>query len=375
MWSRAPSREPGILSRRPGVSYFFGIGFRIRLCGMLRSRTTRAAALACVLLGAHATIPGADPAPGEPAVRKGLSEKYPGDAGIEKDPRVLFAESFEGGTVEDLEKRWDQASNQGGKVIAFAIDTPDGSPGKRALAITATLGENTGGHLYRRLPKPVDSAYARFYVKFPQPAYVHHFVTIGGYRPETRWPQGGAGERPRGDDRVTVGIEPFGDDGRAPAPGLWNFYTYWHEMKISADKRYWGNGLRPERPAPVPLDRWQCVEVFLKMNTAPEKSDGELALWLDGRLTMDLKPGARRGKWTGLGFVALDEGGEPFEGFRWRTTDELKINFFWLLHYATEASAKRNRAEKDSARNEVRFDHIVVATEYVGPIAPAKPAR
>src|SRR5438034_7747503 len=32
--------------------------------------------------------------------------------------------------------------------------------------MTATLGENTGGHLYTRLPREVDKAYARFYVKF-----------------------------------------------------------------------------------------------------------------------------------------------------------------------------------------------------------------
>ena len=374
IWVRAPSREPGILSRGPGVSHFFDGGFRIRLSAMLTSPRIRLAALACALLGERVTVPGAEPVPGESPVRKGLSEKYPGDAGIEKDPRVLFAESFEDGSVEDLGKRWDQASDKGGKVIAFASDAPDGSAGKRSLAVAATLGENTGGHLYRRLPRAVDSAYARFYVKFPQAAYIHHFVTLGGYRPETKWPQGGAGERPRGDDRITVGIEPFGDDGRARAPGLWNFYAYWHEMKISADRRYWGNGLRPERPAPVPLDRWQCVEVYLKMNSAPEKSDGELALWLDGRLVMDLKPGSRRGKWTGLGFVALEKGGEAFEGFRWRTSDELKINFFWLLHYMTEECARRNGAKGGPTSSEVRFDHIVVATEYVGPIAPAAKA-
>ena len=42
------------------------------------------------------------------------------------------------------------------------------------------------------------------------------FVTLGGYRPATTYPQGGAGERPRGDDRITAGIEPWGDYGRYP---------------------------------------------------------------------------------------------------------------------------------------------------------------
>ena len=92
----------------------------------------------------------------------------------------------------------------------------------------------------------------RFYVKFPDPAgYVHHFVHLGGYDPSTRWPQGGAGERPRGDERVTVGIEPFGRNGTRPPPGEWNFYAYWHEMKTLGRRPLLGQ--RPvARQAPGP---------------------------------------------------------------------------------------------------------------------------
>jgi len=59
-------------------------------------------------------------------------------------------------------------------------------------------------------------------------------------------------------------------------------------------------------------------------------------------------------------------GTTPFEGFRWRTHADLKINFFWLLFYVTENAGRQNRvtAEKE---NRVWFDDIVVATEYIGP--------
>jgi len=231
------------------------------------------------------------------------------------------------------------------------------------------LGENTGGHLYTRLPRGEDTVYARFYVKFaPDAEYIHHFVTLGGYQPPTRWPQGGAGERPQGGDRVTVGIEPAGDYGRFPAPGIWNFYAYWHEMKISADGRYWGNSLRPSTPAPVPRARWQCVELMLKLNSAPNRRDGELALWLDGRPAARFAEGARRGPWTGMGFSLVKEGGEPFDGFCWRSSTELKVNFFWLLHYVTENAARQNRVANPGRTNSVWFDDIVVSTAYVGPV-------
>ena len=37
---------------------------------------------------------------------------------------------------------------------------------------------------------------------------------------------------------------------------------------------YWGNGLSPVEPQPVPRDRRQCVEFMIRLN-APEAHDGE----------------------------------------------------------------------------------------------------
>lgn len=299
----------------------------------------------------------------------GLSAMHPGDAGIGSDPAVLFAESFEEGGLDATVKRWDEASNEDGKVLALSEDVPPASAGKRSLQMTATLGENTGGHLYTRLPREVDQVYVRFYVKFPKKAqYIHHFVHLGGYHPATPYPQGGAGERPRGDERATTGIEPAGEYGEYPPPGIWNFYAYWSEMKISADGHYWGQGLRPMTDAIVPRNTWQCVEVMMKMNSTPDAHDGELALWVDGKLQGHFAKGVRRGPWTGMGFKLVSEGGEPFEGFRWRTSSDLKINFLWLLHYVTEGPYQRNKVANPDPINRVWFDDVVAATEYIGPI-------
>ena len=53
-------------------------------------------------------------------------------------------------------------------------------------------------------------------------------------------------------------------------------------------------------------------------------------------------------------------GGAPFEGFRWRTVPELNVNFVWAYLYMTDVSAGHV--------SKVWFDHIVVATDYIGPI-------
>src|SRR5262245_59520256 len=72
----------------------------------------------------------------------GLSAKYPHDAGIARDPAVLFAEDFETGSLQEVVKRWDDQSNHEKKVLSLADDAPAGSGGKRSLGMTATLGEN-----------------------------------------------------------------------------------------------------------------------------------------------------------------------------------------------------------------------------------------
>jgi hypothetical protein len=303
----------------------------------------------------------------------GLSAAHPGDRGLADDPAVLVFEPFDGATLADVQARWDEVSNREGRVLSLQDDAPEGSDDRRCIELAAHPVRDTGGHLYRRLPREVDELFVRFYVKFPEPAnYVHHFVHVGGYRPATRYPQGGAGERPRGDERVTVGIEPFGRNGSLPAPGDWNLYAYWHEMKRSADGRYWGNGLSPAQPPRVPVGRWQCVELQFKLNT-PGRRDGALALWLDGEPVADFREGAPRGAWTGLGFQLKDrekgEGGEPFEGFDFRTTEDLKLNFLWLLHYVTPENQRRNRVADPDRPSVVRFDQVVAATRYVGPIA------
>ncbi len=308
------------------------------------------------------------------AAPPGIATEHPNDVGLERDRRVLFIERFDQGELPAVLKRWTDASNRDNAVLSLVEDGPTGRG--RALRMTATIGRNTGGNLYKRLDRGVDRVYARFYVKFPDDAgYIHHFVHLGGYNPPTNWPQGGAGSRPRGNDRFTVGIEPYGGNGRLKPPGAWNFYAYWPEMKVSAGGRYWGNSMTPVRPAVLPRGRWQCVEVMLKLND-PAKRDGELALWLDGETIMHIRRGVPRSRWTGMGFQLLEKGGEPFEGFRWRTTAQQKINFFWLLHYVTEGALRRNGVRDMSKPNHVFFDHIVVATEYIGPIkAPADGAN
>jgi hypothetical protein len=304
----------------------------------------------------------------------GLASRYPGDAGIAADPRVVFAESFEDGSLEAVLDRWESVSNA--EIMSLEADTPPGSRGGRSLLMTHVGGRGEGGHLYRRLLHGHDELYVRFYVKFaPDCAPIHHFFHVGGYHPPTPYPQGGAGVRPEGNARFHVGVEPHGN------AWAWDYYTYWMEMRGSPPRgQTWGNSfLGDTRPA-VRRGEWTSVELMLRMND-PRETNGEMALWIDDRRVSHLGPGFPSGRWIydkflpgeggeGLRWneskgapepLAFPEGGLPFEGFRWRSDGRLGINYLWVLNYITQAP--------EGHVSRVWFDHIVVAREYIGPLA------
>jgi hypothetical protein len=108
------------------------------------------------------------PAPGPE--KGGLASLYPGDEGIERDPRVLFVDDFETGTVDAIGARWGNISKS--QNIRLSDDIHADSPGNKSVHIS------NNGHLYTHT-NGVDTMYARFYVKFhPKTGYVHHFVHL-----------------------------------------------------------------------------------------------------------------------------------------------------------------------------------------------------
>ncbi len=316
----------------------------------------------------------------------GISAKYPGDVGIENDVDVVFVESFETGGHGDFKTRWDSISNKDEKVIAFSEDVPEASSGKRSVSMTATRGENSGGHLFKVLKPGYDRLYVRFYVKFaPDHGFNHHFVHLSGAIDPPPWPVGGAGKRPT--DSWSTGIEPaaashltYPSRSFAP-PGIWHFYTYWFEMKSwqgPDGTSCYGNNFEPKESVIISRDRWICVEISVKMNSSPEKTDGEQTFWIDGELCGHFAPGSVIGYWMKdkLRLDETDEKAKPFEGIRWRKDMRLNVNKFWLLHYISENVFKRNdeyTAEHpdfliNTNTATVWFDDIVIAKKYIGPI-------
>lgn len=311
-----------------------------------------------------------------PEGQTGIASRYPGDKGIERDQQVILAERFDAATVDEVFARYESVQAKEG--MTFSKDVPAGDADGQSLLMTHTGGKGTGSHLYTRLPSTgnaksagYDQVFARFYVKFDRDCFaLHHMGTcIGGYNPSTRWPQGGAGEAPRGDERFTANLETFGNDWK------WAFYTYWKDMRGSPPRgQHWGNTFTWGIPRPeVPRDKWTCVEIMVKLNDPVSESNGQLAYWVDGKLWRQdgqivsyTGKGFPVGKWVHDKFCP-DRTGQPFEGFQWRTDKSLAVNFLWTYIYITDAPAGHV--------SRVWFDNVIVARSYIGPIQQTKSAR
>ena len=133
----------------------------------------------------------------------GIASKYQRDKGIENDPAVIFLENFDAGSIGATAKRWESVQSK--EILSLSSDVPEASGDGKSLLMTHVGGKGTGAHLYRRLQPGYEKLHIRFYVKFDRDcAPIHHFFHVGGYNPATPWPQGGAGQRPRGDKRLKL---------------------------------------------------------------------------------------------------------------------------------------------------------------------------
>jgi hypothetical protein len=139
--------------------------------------------------------------------------------------------------------------------------------------------------------------------------------------------------------------------------------------------KYWGNDFINDSNFSVDKGQWLCVEVMVKMNYPTSGRSGEQAVWIDGepwytggQLVTHLGEGFPNGYWVWDSFYP-DINSPAFEGFRWRSVEDLDINFFWLELYITTAP--------DEYVSKVWFDDIVIAKEYIGPISttPVPPGK
>lgn len=282
----------------------------------------------------------------------GIAALYPGDVGIENHSAVIFTEQFEEASIGDVVARWGDAKNPAS--MLFTTDVPPGTPAGHALSIPwVGGGVNDGGHLYKVLnPGVDDTLYVRYYVKYPiDGTFAHSGIWVGGYNPRSPWPNPQAGVLPNGDDRFSA----VGEQNNLT--NAFEHYDYWMGMHHNEGGPYWGNLLLNNPSVQATRGQWVCVEQMVKLNNPTWASNGEHALWLNGVKVSHLGLGFPNGFWEG-GIFTQNPSGSPFEGFRWRSTSALNINYLWLQNYSP--------LDPPGFSGTILYDHVVVARSYIG---------
>ena len=313
-----------------------------------------------------------------------LAERYPGDLGIGDDPAVLFHDDFESGWG-----RWDSPRDDT-RFLFMERDAAVAASGEGYLRSTVTVAQLAEQQYISASPRyafdrRVDTVFWRFYARFPNIApNPHHWVRMSAGN--ASWESSGrANTVPPGDEGFWFDFDIDNDD-------VFNFYVYWHAMRSGrcndgsatpgcegdqGTTYYYGNVFRPADQSPYPRDEWICVEMAARANTIGA-SDGSLAFWIDDAPVGDYAPGRPEGTWLRAQF---HEGGcdysactppAPFEGFEFRTSDEVGFKAIHLdAYYERDTTARRTatlegRGLTVSDEQTILYDDVVVATTRIG---------
>lgn len=258
---------------------------------------------------------------------RGLAWKYPGDAGIEKDPNVILVESFE---TESWRKTWQEISHPRYKKVETRPKLVYAGKRSLRLDITAEAGKSGAGWMSHWWDGS-DEVYLRYYFRLSKGGDWRNnkLLQLHGRQRGVRYGPG-AGIRPTGFDSVCSGTGVGGQEG-PPWTGI-ILYTYWPHQKGN-----YGDNVRPNKgiQPKVNEEEWTCFEVMIRLNDVG-KHTGEQRLWINGRLVIEQT------------------------GMEWRKTNKLVINNIMLSTYT-------HAPPKPGTKRAVWIDDIVLAKRYIGP--------
>jgi hypothetical protein len=279
----------------------------------------------------------------------GIAASYPQDIDIGTDGRVVWVEDFEEASIANLTARYTDFSNSA--VMSFQSNIPaDAVPGSQSVRFTEGAGSTP--HLWKEFSgSTYDQLFLRYYVRYITGVTYdgHSSVWLMGMDPLQGYPFPQAGTC-NIDGRQIASYEPV-------ASGF-DAYLYWPAMHESSPGECYGNDIFGVNSF-LSRDVWHSVEVMVKLNSSPYSTtnDGEYAVWVDGVKVGHYGEGFPTGSWSGDSFTP--GGGTPFEGFRWRVSEDPYLNVIWIQNYLPNTGSNGH----------LDYDQLVVATEYIGPLA------
>lgn len=268
-------------------------------------------------------------------VETGLALEFPLDREIKKHPDVIFVTGFD--EAGNWKSQWAKGAYGETDIIGADVPlmfTPIQGPALRAnLKKGSNLGFEARLYLKDHGGEP-DELYFRYYLRLANDWNPNltggKLPGIAGTYGEAGW----GGRRVDGSDGWSLrGSFAPAFSSNHPMSGLTQLGTYAYHAEMSdfyGDLWIWPGAL-------LARNRWYSIEQYVRMNR-PGVSDGNMRVWVDGRLVMD------RTK------------------MRLRNVDRLHIETVWLNAY-------HGGAEVSPHDQHLYIDNVVVARSYIGPMA------
>lgn len=287
---------------------------------------------------------------------QGIAANYPGDVGIERAPKVVYADDFERyADASELADNWDAAVYQIDH-IRIATEPENVYAGNQALEFKVPQQNAALSNAIDKVVSPErDMLFLRYYSKF-QPPYDAVGSSHNGAMISAHYFENGRatpGVPANGTNKFLVDLENWRGDAAIPSPGFLNIYIYHPEQRSNWGDHFFPSGtVLPSSRVPFDfgpdfvsrpdivseLGRWYCYEYMVQANT-PGQRDGRIAFWFEGKLAAD------------------------FQNLRLRDIERLQIDRFGLRFHI-----------RSNPNGEARkwYDNVVAATSYIGPRFPAR---
>ena len=276
----------------------------------------------------------------------GLAARYQRDVGLARDASVVFADDVESAVDADCRHndRWATAWGQ----CRITRDAPNLHEGRQALELTLT-GPGTVG-VRKPFDEGFDRLFLRYYIRYDEAFLGSHHAGASMQARAPGVPFVNPGVVPSGTDQFGVILDHWTRDPTVRSPGHLVAYVYHMDQRHRWGEQFYPSGrTRPEangkrgifgpsfvsrRDFLPALGRWYSYELMVQANE-PGRSDGRVAFWIDGRLAAD------------------------FPNLRFRSVASLKLNWIAIGLYESSRPGLRR----------IWVDDIVLATEYIGPMA------
>lgn len=268
-------------------------------------------------------------------IKQGISSQIFSNEYLNKNPNITFFTSFEN---ESWTNQWEDTSKGSYQLTSNNSKEKFSPLSGKALEITIKKGKFVGIGAKHLLPKNLEKAYFRYYLRLGDSWQINTTGKLPGFAGtynNTTYKAGWGGRKSDGSNGWSARMftnSTLSSNNVLPNKTPIGNYLYHADMKKTyGDTEYWN--LNNE--SLLKKNTWYSIEQYIQLNT-PNKQNGQLKAWVNGKLVYNNT------------------------NIRFSDNPSVGLESVWLNVY----HGGKTKAPKDLT---VFIDELIIANSYIGP--------